>query len=262
VVGRARNGKVSPASVDWGGPIEITTWWSALSGGRPLVWYENGDPAVVEVRHGLGRAIVVGFDLGDQYTKPITEACFQVVPAEVAPFPEGYADVVREAAGSFLGALPKEVDADHPLVEVTRMHRDDGGAIVVLSYDNAPVTVTVTAPNLPDQVTNALSGETIAVVDGTVTLELDSAAVLGWTDGGATTGTIPNDPGTDPPTASDGAASPGPAEGCGCGTLRPSWTLAGFVPLLLALRRRRIHGQVGSPYPETMHSWPHTGTGP
>lgn len=248
-VGPVRFGKVDPARVTWAGSdIELTTYWAGLTGGVPLATYQNGAPAVVEVAHGKGRAVVVGFDLGAQFLKPITEDCFSIVPPGAEVFPEGWSDAIRVAAGSLASAVVRDVDADDPRVEVVRLQRADGGAIVVVPYANEPVTVTITASDLPAEVTDALTGATLPVSGGALTLTLDGATVLGWTDGAAEPGDTDD---TDAPADTDGATEPPAtdeddvpaadeeAKGCGCDTPgTPGGGLAVALVLLAARRRR------------------------
>jgi hypothetical protein len=249
-VGRVHYGNVDPARVEWtGGTIDLTTYWAVLSGGVPIATYQNGEPAVVEVAHGKGRAIVVGFDLGSQFLKPITEDCFTVLPPGVEVFPEGWSDAIREAARSLADAVALDVEADDPRVEVVRVERADGGAIVAIPYANEPVSVTIVAPDLPGQITDALTGATLPVVDGAIALVLDGPTVFGWTDDEAAPGEE-GEPG-EPPTSGIVSPANAPADeprgGCGCGG--PGIPESGFAiagAALAALRRRRPRAVVSA----------------
>ncbi|MBA2321739.1 MAG: hypothetical protein H0V89_11350 [Deltaproteobacteria bacterium] len=252
---------LDPATVTWSGAaFEVATSWAALTSDAPAIaTYATGETAAVRVDRGAGHVVAVGFPLGDVYMDPAVNDCYDGGPPGSEHYPTGFSEAVLAAAAGIateagVDAL-RTVDVDDPLVEVVRVDRADGGAILATSYQDEPVTVTITALGLPAEVTEALSGTTLTVSGDTVVVTLDKTAVIGWVlappdeEEPDPTEEEPEPPTGAEPTLDEDEEPEGPVsegepdpKGCGCETGRPGVALAPLLALAGLLRRRRPAG--------------------
>jgi hypothetical protein len=181
------------AQINWQG-VNLTTLPGGSTrvvtgSGTTLATFSSGGAAAMEILNGSGRVVALGFDPGTTY--------LNVGKVSGGPFPGRFMTAFQIGMRSILLGLATDlgldsarpISADNPLVEASRLDRaDDGGAAVLLNYNNYPVqNLQVRIPGVHGWVQSQAQQTALSVKPdqtdptiGVVELQLDDIDVLTW----------------------------------------------------------------------------------